>query len=201
MNVIVVGSGRVARYLSARLLDLGEDVVMVDSDQAALAVISLECVKVCGVPFDQDVLRHAGAETADVLIAASNRDNANMMTCQVARELFAMRQVYARIANPENQDVFQQLGIQTVCSTSLVADWFVSALAGEHEYDNVRLFDSNLRFSTLEVSEAIVGSPLSALEADTKQIIFGIVRKHRLYLYDAALRLQTGDAIVICTQS
>ena len=40
MNVIVVGSGRVARYLSARLLDLGEDVVMVDSDQAALAAIS-----------------------------------------------------------------------------------------------------------------------------------------------------------------
>lgn len=201
MYVIVIGSGRVARHLSARLTRLGEDVVLVDRDPAALEAIPLDCVKVCGIPFDQDVLRNAGAETADVLVAASNNDNVNIMTCQVAQKIFSMRKVYARIANPENQEAFTQLGIQTVCSTSLVTDWLVGALADERELDNVRLFDSSLRFSTLEVTGEIAGSTLSAIEPDNNQMVFGVLRNGRLHLYNASFRVQSGDVIVICTQS
>ncbi len=202
MYAIIIGSGRVAKHLSARLTRLGNDVVLVDSDASALEAIPLDCIKICGIPFDQGVLRNAGAENADVLIAVSSNDNVNIMTAEVAKEMFGMTQVYARIANPDNQDAFESLGIRTVCSTSLVIDWLVGALAGEHVRDNIRLFGSNLCFSTMDASEEIEGLTLSKLEPDeNNQMVFGLLREGRLHMFAPDLKIRAGDVIVVCTQS
>jgi Trk K+ transport system NAD-binding subunit len=124
------------------------------------------------------------------------------MTAEVAKEMFGMKQVYARIANPDNQDAFESLGIRTVCSTSLVIDWLVGALAGEHVRDNIRLFGSNLCFSTIDASEEIEGLTLSKLEPDdNNQMVFGLLREGRLHMFAPDLKIRAGDMIVVCTQS
>ena len=199
MQTIVIGSGNVARHLSSRLIDQGDDVVIVDNDCAALEAITLDCIKIRGVPFDRDVLQTAGAETADVLIAVSREDNVNLMTAQVAREFYNMEHVYARIANPENRETFESLGIRTVCATSLVVDLILSELSQENFFGNVSMFGNPLRFTSVQVAKGLEGTPMSRLEPDAGQMVFGVLRGHRLLLYDPELRVQEGDQIVICT--
>ncbi|MBP7402931.1 MAG: TrkA family potassium uptake protein [Clostridia bacterium] len=201
MQAIVIGSGRVARHLSARLISQGDDVVLVDSDAAALETIPLDCIKIRGIPFDRDVLKNAGAETADVLIAVSSNDNVNIMTAEVAKELFNMKKVYARIANPDNRDAFEALGVRTVCSTSLVVDWLSSAISGEDAAGSFRMFGSSLRFTTVRASAGLEGLTLSKLEPDQNQIVFGILRDDRLLLFNPDMKVRAGDSIVICAQN
>ena len=201
MQAIVVGSGRVAKYLTARLIEQGEDVVLVDSDSTGLESISQDCIKIRGIPFDRDVLKNAGAETADVLIAVSSNDNVNMMAAQVAKEFYGMKKVYARIANPDNREAFETLGIHTICSTSLVVDLILSAIAGEDVAGNIRMFNSNLRFTTVRASAGLEGLTLSKLEPDREQIVFGVLRDGRLLMYNPDLKIRSGDSIVICTQN
>ncbi len=201
MQAIIIGSGRVAKHLAARLIEQGEDVVLVDSDRAALEAIPLDCVKIRGIPFDRDVLKNAGAETADVLIAVSSNDNVNMMSTQVAKELFGMKKVYARIANPDNREAFEVLGVHTICSTSLVVDLIISAISGENVAGNVTMFNSSLRFTTVKASAGLEGLALSKLEPDRDQIVFGILRDERLHLYNPDMRIRAGDSIVICAQN
>ena len=199
MQAIIIGSGHVAKHLSARLIDQGDDVVLVDSNCAGLEAIPLDCIKIRGVPFDRDVLKNAGAETADVLIAVSSNDNVNIMTAQVAKEIYHMKRVYARIANPDNRDAFEALGVRTICSTSLVVDLIISAISEEDVTGNVKLFDSNLRFTTAQSSTGLEGLTLSKLEPDKDQMVFGILRNGRMHLYTPDLRIKPGDSIVICT--
>jgi len=201
MQAIVIGSGRVARHLSARLISQGDDVVLVDSDAAALETIPLDCIKIRGIPFDRDVLKNAGAETADVLIAVSSNDNVNIMTAEVAKELFNMKKVYARIANPDNRDAFEALGVRMVCSTSLVVDWLSSAISGEDAAGSFRMFGSSPRFTTVRASAGLEGLTLSKLEPDQNQIVFGILRDDRLLLFNPDMKVRAGDSIVICAQN
>lgn len=201
MQAIVIGSGRVAKHLSARLIDQGDDVVLVDTDCAGLEAIALDCIKIRGVPFDRDVLKNAGALTADVLIAVSSNDNVNIMTAQVAKEIYHMEKVYARIANPDNRDAFEALGVRTICSTSLVVDLIMSAISEDDVTGNVKMFDSNLRFTTVRASAGLDGLVLSKLEPDKDQMVFGILRDERLHLYAPDLRIRAGDSIVICAHN
>lgn len=200
MQAIVIGSGRVAKHMSARLIDQGDDVVLIDTDCSGLEAIPLDCIKIRGVPFDRDVLKNAGAETAEVLIAVSSNDNVNIMTAQVAKEIFHMKRVYARIANPDNRDAFEALGVRTICSTSLVVDLIICAISEEDVSGNVKMFGANLRFTTTRSSAGLEGLTLSKLKPEKGQMVFGILRDDRLLLYDPDLRIRTGDSIVICVQ-
>jgi trk system potassium uptake protein TrkA len=70
-----------------------------------------------GNGIDLDVLTQAGADKADALCALSNSDNTNIMASQIAREVFHVPRVITRIYDPERQDTFRELGLETVCPT------------------------------------------------------------------------------------
>jgi trk system potassium uptake protein TrkA len=72
---------------------------------------------VLGNGIDVDVLVQAGIERADALCALTNSDNTNIMTSQIAREVFHVQRVMTRIYDPERQDTFRLAGLETICPT------------------------------------------------------------------------------------
>lgn len=99
MKIIILGSGRVGLSLASNLIDENHDITLVSDDDQALARISekLDLRTVCGHCSFPDVLRDAGAETADMLLAVTDNDEVNMVACQVAYSLFHIDKKVARI--------------------------------------------------------------------------------------------------------
>jgi trk system potassium uptake protein TrkA len=81
-----------------------------------------------GIGIDEDVLRSAGIETADVFIAVTNGDNTNIMAAQLAQTVFNVPAVVARIYDPVREETYRRLGIHTVCPTTTIAALMLSAI-------------------------------------------------------------------------
>ena len=120
MQIIIIGCGKVGSALAGELIDQGHEVVIIESDlQAIQNADDLDCIKITGVPIDRDVLKQAGIETADVLCAVTQNDNINIMVAQIAKEIFKVPRIVARIFNPISREVFDQFQINTICQTEL----------------------------------------------------------------------------------
>lgn len=134
MNVIIMGCGRVGAYLATRLDREGHQVTVIDVTAAAFTRLaeSFGGQTVVGTGIDEHVLRLAGIEQADAFIAVTQGDNRNIMAAQVAREIFGVADVIARIYDPVREAVYRQLGLGTICPTKLVSNLaYERLIAGE----------------------------------------------------------------------
>lgn len=124
MKIVILGCGRVGARI-ARLMEMdGHDVSIIDSTPAAFDRLpeDFRGQAILGTGIDVDVLKAAGIETADAFAAVTNFDNTNIMACEVAKEIFGVRKVLARIYDPGREDLYHQLGLETVCPTTLVSN-------------------------------------------------------------------------------
>jgi trk system potassium uptake protein TrkA len=119
MFVVIVGCGRVGARLSGMLDAAGHKVNIIDQNIESFERLpaNFSGGVVLGHGIDVGVLSQAGIEQADALCALSDSDNTNIMASQVAREVFHVPRVITRIYDPERQDTFRSLGLETVCPT------------------------------------------------------------------------------------
>ncbi len=151
MRVIVLGCGRVGAHLAGFLLDRGNQVTVVDRDSRAFRLLGDELVEgaeaggpglgagrvmrtqrgircVLGVGIDEDVLRAAGIEGAEAFAAVTDNDYANIMASLMAKEIYQVPRVIARITDPQRERFFQEMGLETTCPTTLGARSIVEQL-------------------------------------------------------------------------
>ncbi len=153
MKVIVVGCGRVGAHLAGFLRDRGNQVTVVDRDPRAFRLLGGEPAEggaggpggrtdrvmrtqagircILGVGIDGDVLRAAGIEGAEAFAAVTDNDYANIMASLMAKEIYRVPRVIARITDPQRERFFQELGIETTCPTTLGARSIVEQLEGQ----------------------------------------------------------------------
>jgi trk system potassium uptake protein TrkA len=114
--------------------DRKDDVAIVDVNAEAFSRLSrnYEGRTIVGVGFDEDVLIEAGVEECDVLVAATDIDNTNLMISAVGRNLFEVPHVLARLYNPNRETAYMQLGLDFVCGTVLVAEEMYSKVVAGH---------------------------------------------------------------------
>jgi trk system potassium uptake protein TrkA len=130
MKVVVMGCGRVGARVASMLDHSGHSVSVIDVASRAFRRLAPEFGgdTVIGTGIDEDVLRAAGIEQADVFIAVTNADNRNIMAGQVARAMFGVNQVIMRIYDPVREDTYRRLGYSTVCPTTTVSALIIDAV-------------------------------------------------------------------------
>ena len=124
MKIVIVGCGRVGSSV-ARVLDrAGHDVTIVDERVAAFDRLGddFRGNMVVGTGIDLDVLRRAGIEHADAFASVTNGDNRNIMAAQIATIVFKVPRVITRIYDPIREEVYREIGLETVCSTTIISD-------------------------------------------------------------------------------
>ncbi len=124
MNVVIVGCGRVGASLAEAYDRAGHRVVILDSTTAAFDRLpaSFGGQALRGDGTDEDVLRRAGADEADVFLALTEGDNRNIMAAQLAVEALGVGRVIAKINDPLRATAYSELGIATLCRTGLMLD-------------------------------------------------------------------------------
>jgi trk system potassium uptake protein TrkA len=124
MKAVIVGCGRVGATLAATLDAANHEVIILDVKPAAFDRLpsTFRGAAVRGDGTDEDVLRRAGAEDADVFVAVTEGDNRNVIATQLAAEALGARKVIAKINDPVRAVAYADLGLATLCRTSLQAD-------------------------------------------------------------------------------
>ncbi len=132
MRVVIMGCGRSGAYLATSLVAKGHQVTVIDRAPAAFKRLGPHFAGdlVVGTGIDEDVLRRAGIEQADAFVALTDGDNSNVMAAQVAREIFGVRRVVARIYDPLREEIYRGLGLETFCPTLWGANRVEEILGG-----------------------------------------------------------------------
>ena len=130
MRTVIVGCGRVGAMLAVMLDDGGHHVSILDISTAAFDRLpsSFKGNALRGDGTDEDTLRRAGAENADLFLAMTEGDNRNIMAAQLAAEALGVERVIAKINDPLRALAYAELGIATICRTDLMANAILSYL-------------------------------------------------------------------------
>lgn len=132
MRIIIVGCGRVGAMVANVLSKEGHDVTIIDADAEAFGRLSasFQGRVVVGVGIDEELLRSADAELADVFIALTEGDNTNAMAAQVAKHVFGVPHVISQIKDPMRGEAYEGLGITTICPTLIGAQSIRDVIEG-----------------------------------------------------------------------
>jgi trk system potassium uptake protein TrkA len=119
VKTIILGCGRVGAALAQQLESASNEVVIIDRNQDAFARLGPDFSggMVLGTGIDEDVLRKAGIEGADAFVAVTNGDNTNAMSAQIAKLIFHVPHVVARLYDPIREETYRTLGLETVSPT------------------------------------------------------------------------------------
>jgi len=123
MNIVILGCGRVGSTFARLMHRDGHQVTIIDLQGEAFRRLGTKYKggRIVGNGIDEDVLRRAGIENAQVFIAVTQGDNRNIMAAQIARHVFNVPRVIARIYDPIRADRYRQLGIVTLCTTTIAS--------------------------------------------------------------------------------
>jgi trk system potassium uptake protein TrkA len=124
VKIIILGCGRVGSTLAQQLEKAEHQVVIIDRNQDAFARLGPDYGggMVLGTGIDEDVLRKAGIVDADAFVAVTNGDNTNAMSAQIAKLVFHVPHVVARLYDPVREETYRTLGLETVSPTIMGVD-------------------------------------------------------------------------------
>jgi len=130
MKALIVGCGRVGASIALQLQQEGWDVTVVDENEDALTRLGEQWpgTFLVGQGIDVDLLREAGIEEADAVVAATDGDNTNIVIGQVAQKRFDIGCVVVRVLDPARADFYNARGLRTVCPTKTAIDTLMEAV-------------------------------------------------------------------------
>ena len=134
MKALVIGGGKVGYFLVKTLLEHNTKVTLIekDHDRAELISRELNIEVLCGDGSDITILTDAGIQNSEIVAAVTGSDEENLVICQIVKVRFGKSKTIARINNPKNIKMFNQLGVdKTVCSTEVIASMINNEMNSE----------------------------------------------------------------------
>lgn len=203
MRVVVMGCGRVGASLAEALSRLGHEVAIIDRDQNAFGRLSPDFSgkRVLGMGFDREVLLRADIEKADAFAAVSSGDNSNIISARVAREMFGVGRVVARIYDAKRAAVYERLGIPTVATVPWTTDRLLNALTHEAETAKWRDPTGTVAVAEAPLHEAWMGHRVTDLEAAANARVAFLIRFGAGVLPEPKTVIQSGDQVYLAAVS
>lgn len=129
-HIVIVGCGRLGGALANRLSKSGHRIVVIDQKEVAFDKLANDFsgFKLIGDAVELHILHEARVDQADFLFATTTSDNTNLMVAQVARAVFKVPRVVARVFDPPREEIYRGFGIETISPTILSTEAFLKVL-------------------------------------------------------------------------
>ena len=216
MKVIICGAGQVGWQIARHLSGENNDVTVGDSNPELVrrATDTLDVQGVAGFASYPDVLDRAGAQDADMIIAATHSDEVNMVTCQVAHSVFSVQRKIARLRAQNYLDVIytdlyrrDHMPIDVVISPELeVAETALRRLSAPAAFDTESFLKNEGQLLGLSITAEcpVINTPLRQLTelfSTLRAIVVGIRREGTLFVPSPGDQLYPGDDCYIFSHS
>jgi len=198
MKVIVMGCGRVGSQLSNLLAQRGHDVTVIDhrdADAGTRLGPDFKGRVLHGLGFDRDVLSEAGIAGADAFIAASSSDNANIVAARIARNLFRVPRVVARMYDPRRAEIYQRLGLSTISGTQLGVRQIYDMVT-HTDLDVLQKFGrGEVSVLAVEAGFSLAGRSLRDLGIAGEVVVFSVTRDDHAFIPTDGTEFREGDIL------
>lgn len=197
MKVIIIGCGRVGGGLAQTMSHRGHEVTIVDVDPAALDRLGpgFKGRKITGVGFDRDVLKQAGIDRADALAAVTVSDEANVVTARLAKNIFRVPRVVARVYDPGKAEIYRRFGLQTISPVSLGVDRLAEMLSFTSLDTVVSLGSSEVDIVDVEVPRLLIGRTVRDITVQGEIHVVAVTRTGKTFLPTLGTTLQEADIL------
>jgi trk system potassium uptake protein TrkA len=197
MHVVIMGCGRVGSSLATELEAAGHSVSIIDQTREAFRRLGpdFKGTTVTGVGFDRDILREAGIERAEAFAAVSNGDNSNILAARVAREMFGVEKVVARIYDPGRAEIYQRLGIPTVATVLWTTDQILRNLIPEGSRSEWQDASGMVALCEMHPHKEWYGRQILLIDTITHARVAFITRNGSGMIPDEHTVLQQGDLV------
>jgi trk system potassium uptake protein len=177
VHIVVVGCGRVGSELAMQLSEEGHSVVIIDKNRDAFRRLTRFHGKtLMGSGFDRDILFQAEATRADALAAVTSGDNTNILCARIARDSYRIKNVVARIYDPQRADIYMKLGIPTVATslwtTQQVKRWMLPSDESIEWTDGT----GSLHLVERILPDHLAGRPLDQFNVGDSVRVVGLIR-------------------------
>ena len=211
MKIVVVGCGKIGTVILSSLVAEGHDVVAIDNNPTVLNEVTTihDVMGVCGNGADCDTLEEAGAKDAELIVAVTDSDEMNMLSCFMASRMGASHTI-ARIRNPEYNDnslgfMLKHLELSLAINPELMAAKELFRLLKLPSAAKAETFGKNFEMVELKLKEESVLDGVSLIEFRKKYqmnlLICVVKRGEEVFIPDGNFILRSGDKIGITARA
>ncbi len=201
MNIIVVGAGKLGFYLAKNLIEKGYKVTVIDQSKVQCEKIAnaLDIRVFCADGTRIETLAMASAGKCDVFIATTDRDEDNLVACEIAKKQFKVGRTVAKANQHSNIDLMKRLGIDIVVDEAQIITELI-----EHEIDtsNVQLI-ADIGNSKAVINEyqiplewSLSGKKVSELEIPQECVLVYLKRNGIFMIPRGNTVIMGGDEII-----
>jgi trk system potassium uptake protein TrkA len=196
MYAIIIGCGRVGSELAQMLSDEGHNVVVIDRNSSAFSRLSSQFngITITGSGFSEETLKEAGIERADVVACVTDKDNTNIVSAQVAKKMFGVKKVVARIYDPKREETYHELGLDVIGGTSLIAKLIKERLTERHFVHH--LTSGEAEIVEIETKDELAELPVEKIEKKVKTKVFAVVEKDGVKLPEKQMVPKNGSTLI-----
>jgi trk system potassium uptake protein len=197
MKVIIVGCGRLGAELATRLFQSGNDVSVVDSNEAAFSKLpaNFEGRLNEGDAISRDVLHRAGIERVDALAAVMDSDVLNGVVGHLARSYYHVTNVIVRNHDPRYRPILEAYGLQVVSALSWGAQRIEEMIFSSDVRSVFSPGNGEVEIYEVAIPEAWDGRMINELVTSSGCILVSVTRAGRAALPASDLKVETGDVI------
>lgn len=204
MYVLIIGCGRVGSELAKLLQAEGHNVVVIDKNPKSFQRLgaTFNGLTIAGNGFDLDVLKEAGIEKANAVCVVTNGDNTNITTAQIAKKIFNVPKVIARVYDPQRADIYKKLGLDIISGTILLAAMIRDKVI-ESSFSSFLIESGELGVLEVEIKENLSGKKISQINIPDEFQVVTIIKKNKTIIPRPDTTVDVGDRLmgVVKTQS
>ncbi len=203
MRIVIAGCGRVGSELANTLSIEGHEISIIDRDTESFKRLSkgFKGLTIQGVCFDLYVLKAAGIERADAFAAVTASENSNLVSVVVAREVFRVPKVVARIYDPRGAEIYRKEGIPTISDTIWGANTLKSILCRPGNSKITSLGSGEVEILQIEIPSKLIKRTVANLTMPAQSLVVGIVRDGRAFIPTMGSQFQENDIIIVSVVS
>jgi trk system potassium uptake protein TrkA len=204
MYVIIVGASKIGIMLANLLTGGKNNVVIVEKneDKAKKLAEGMDALIVSGSGTELDTLREAGAEKADVIVAATSHDEVNLMVCELAGMLGIRRKITLS-TNPKHEKIFREIGVENIIYPSDTIATYIKNLIVRPGVSSVlsALKDADIIEMVVKEDSPIVGKTLKEVSIPDGSTIAAIYRDDSLIIPRGNTVVKAGDKLTVLAKS
>lgn len=202
MYIIIVGAGKVGYHLGRLLMAEGHEVMLIEKDRSKVNLLSVEFHDAImeGDGSTVEVLKEAGTNRADVIVAATGNDEDNLVICQVAKILYLRPRTIARVNNPRNEELFAGLGVDASVSGTKIINAVIQeqVKAGDMMIPLLTLKEGDVEIVEVELSRSshIVKKKIKDLPLPPGAIFIAVIRGEEVIIPYGGTEFQPEDKVI-----
>lgn len=197
MNIMIIGCGRVGSQLALLLTQEGHNVTIIDKNPEAFKRLggAFNGITAVGNGFDENLLRDLKVEKQDAFVSVTSGDNTNLMASQIAKKIFQVSRVMARVYDPTRADIYKRLGMDIISGTTLVAAMIRDKII-ENRFSSYLIETGELGVIEISVDDKLRGKTVKDMNIHDEFSVAVIERKKRVIIPDQDARLEDGDKVM-----